>query len=231
MIELNVTNEKMIPEDSAFQLHITDFLSRPGLRRHMRVYSWLSASVALYENHSMRFFIELAFEEQLPVLKIKEVVLQNYLFCGFPNAIEGLIVLNRVLHDRKMKDENFYEDRGSDRIFQDGLDLCQKIYGKNYDKLIRNMEHLSSDISRWMVTEGYGKVLSRPILTPLERELSVIAALAALQRERQLISHIRGAVHVGAKPEEILEVISGLTLMAPQETVSKMLTLSEEILH
>ncbi|KAB2878402.1 carboxymuconolactone decarboxylase family protein [bacterium] len=210
----------MKPDDPVLRSHIKDLLFRPGLTPHLRIYSWLSASVALYQNNLTRSFIELAFDEQIPVIKVKEIILQNYLFCGFPNAIEGLIVLNRVLHDRGLKDDNFKEDRDAQKIIQDGLNLCQKVYGKTYEKLIRNMEHVSSDISNWMVKEGYGKVLSRPILTPLERELSVISALAVLQRERQLISHIRGAVHVGATYEEIYEIISGLTVTVSQELVN-----------
>ncbi|MBL7996405.1 carboxymuconolactone decarboxylase family protein [bacterium] len=209
---------------------IKNLISKTGLPPYLRVYSWLSASVALYQNDLTRFYIELAFDEQIPVIRVKEIILQNYLFCGFPNAIEGLIVLNRVLHDRGLKDENFKDGRDTQEIMQDGLTLCQKVYGTNYNKLIRNMEHISSDISMWMVYEGYGKVLTRPVLTPPERELSVIAALAVLQRERQLISHIRGAAHVGATYEEIYEVISGLVVMMPQERVNMTLALLDKTL-
>lgn len=209
----------MKPEDPSFQSFISDLLTKSDLSRSKRIFAWLSASVALYDHRMTRFFIELAFENQQPVLKVKEVILQSHLFCGFPNAIEGLIVLNRVLHDRGLSDDNFVESRDEKEVIQDGLDLCQRIYGKNYDKLIKNMEHISSDISKWMVADGYGKVLSRPILTPAERELSVIAALAVLERERQLVSHIRGAVHVGASYDEIFQVISGLTILIPEECV------------
>ena len=205
--------------DNDFRSQVSGFISRPGIDRTVRIYGWISASVALCDHLRMRHFIELAFTEQIPVLKVKEIILQNYLFCGFPNAIEALIVLNRILHDRKIKDENFDEQRSAQHILQDGMDLCRRIYGKNYAKLIRNMEHLSSDLSQWMITEGYGKVLSRSVLTPMERELSVIPALAVLRRERQLISHIRGAVHVGSNKKEITEVCQGLSLITDMATV------------
>jgi 4-carboxymuconolactone decarboxylase len=175
--------------------------------------------VALCVNPRTLFFIELAFAEQISVIKVKEIILQNYLFCGFPNVIEALIVLNRVLHDNKLVDEDYDERRNAEEILKDGLDLCRQIYGKNYTKLIQNMNHLSSDLSQWMIMEGYGKVLSRPILSPRERELAVIAALAVMRRERQLISHIRGAVHVGSNRNEIIEICNGLSLISDHTTV------------
>lgn len=209
----------MYQVNDGFHLQVSGYMSRPGIDRQLRIYGWLSASVALCVNPRTLFFIELAFAEQIPVIKVKEIILQNYLFCGFPNAIEALIVLNRVLHDMKMKDDNFDEQRGTQQIRQDGLDLCASIYGKNYTKLIQNMNHLSTDLSQWMIMEGYGKVLSRTILTPRERELAVIAALAVMRRERQLISHIRGAVHVGSNKNEIIEVCNGLSLFTDNATV------------
>lgn len=221
----------MTVNNSVLEAHTLNFFTRPGMQRSMRIYGWLSASVALYQNHVTGFFVELALNEALPVLKIKEVILQNYLFCGFPNAIEGLLVFNRKLHDRHIKDDNFFEVRDADQMYKDGIALCQRIYGSNFEKLIKNMERISVDVARWMVNEGYAKVLSRSVLSPIERELCVVAALAALQRERQLISHIRGALHVGAQKEEITEVIEGLRVMVPHDVVSKMQVLTEEIIN
>lgn len=216
--------------DNDFHSLVPGFMSRAGIDRHVRIYGWLSASVALCAKLQTGYFIDLAITERIPVIKIKEIILQNYLFCGFPNAIEALIVLNRIMHDMKIKDENFDEQRSAEQIRQDGLDLCQRIYCKNYTKLIKNMNHLSSDLSQWMIMEGYGKVLSRPILSARERELAVIAALAALRRERQLISHIRGAVHVGSNKNEITEICKGLSLITDPATVEASLKTVDTIL-
>jgi 4-carboxymuconolactone decarboxylase len=49
-----------------------------------------------------------------------------------------------------------------------------------------------------MIAEGYGRVLSRPGLGALERELLTVAALAALGWEPQLASHLLGARRLGA---------------------------------
>jgi 4-carboxymuconolactone decarboxylase len=192
---------------SQFKSTITEFLSRPHLSVKQRLYSWLSASVSLAAEDCIRFFIALSISNFVPALHIKEVILQNYLFCGFPNSIEGLIILKEILTENELNDANYVDVRDEATMLMDGEELCEIIYGKNFDKLTANMKGLSTDLHQWMLREGYGKVLSRPVLNPLERELCTVSSLAALGRERQLISHIRGAVNVGAHEDEVREAI------------------------
>ena len=49
-------------------------------------------------------------------------------------------------------------------------------------------------LDAWMIVEGYGKVLSRPGLDLPRRELCVVAACAAARQDRQLHSHLHGAL-------------------------------------
>ncbi len=90
--------------------------------------------------------------------------------------------------------------------YRDGKALCRKVYGKNYDRLKQKFLAMSPDLFRWMVLEGYGKVLSRPGLTQVERELAEVAALIGDGRERQLISHVMGSLNVGASVELLHQV-------------------------
>jgi alkylhydroperoxidase/carboxymuconolactone decarboxylase family protein YurZ len=221
----------MDQEDETFHSRLDSILTKPGPDHRVRILAWLSASVALCSNKRTRILIEKAIDQKASVLQVKEIILQSYLFCGFPPAIEGLIVFNRVLHDRHLKDENFSDYRDPQKIMQDGLDLCEVVYGKNYSKLLSNMTLLSTDISNWMITEGYGKVLSRGILTTRERELAVIAALAVQRRKRQLISHIRGASHTGATKEEMSSILSGLDLITDKSTAEEGLRVLHETIN
>jgi 4-carboxymuconolactone decarboxylase len=61
-----------------------------------------------------------------------------------------------------------------------------------------------------MITEGYGKVLSRPGLDLQRRELCIVAACAALDQDRQLHSHLHGALNVGVAPAVITAAIESL---------------------
>jgi 4-carboxymuconolactone decarboxylase len=59
------------------------------------------------------------------------------------------------------------------------------------------------ELAAWILEDGYGKVLSRPILSIRERELIVVAVLSALRLPKQLESHVRGALRVGATKDEV----------------------------
>ena len=65
------------------------------------------------------------------------------------------------------------------------------------------MARFHPDLARWILEDGYGKVLSRPILSLRERELIVVAVLAALDLPLQLESHVRGALRVGATKRQV----------------------------
>ena len=64
-----------------------------------------------------------------------------------------------------------------------------------------------------MIAEGYGKVLSRKILSLKERELLNISILTALKFENQLYSHINGAYRLKVKINLINEIISSLEIL------------------
>ncbi len=63
--------------------------------------------------------------------------------------------------------------------------------------------YLGPELADWILEEGYGRVLSRPVLSIRERELIVVAVLAALRLPLQLESHVRGALRVGATAAEV----------------------------
>jgi 4-carboxymuconolactone decarboxylase len=213
-----------------FKSQVEEHFLRSHLSKEQRVYCWLSASVALMADGPMRFFVELALENSISILCIKEVILQNYLFCGFPNAIEGLIILKEIADASSLHDANYHERRDEQAMIKDGEKLCAVIYGKNFFKLMDNMKSMSLDLHHWMIREGYGKVLSRPVLDPLERELCTIASLAVLSRERQLISHAKGALHVGADKEQLFEVIHSVGLLVGKKVGTRARTLLHKIL-
>lgn len=84
-----------------------------------------------------------------------------------------------------------------------GEALCRRVYGSAYGRLRENVRRIHPALDRWMVTEGYGKVLSRPGLEPATRELCIVAILAVTGGEPQLHSHLRGALRLGAVAAEV----------------------------
>jgi 4-carboxymuconolactone decarboxylase len=70
-----------------------------------------------------------------------------------------------------------------------------------------------------MIVEGYGKVLSRPALDLKRRELCVVAACAMARQDRQLHSHLHGAMHSGASPAEVAAALDSVAdLLGPDDT-------------
>jgi 4-carboxymuconolactone decarboxylase len=61
-----------------------------------------------------------------------------------------------------------------------------------------------------MIVDGYGKVLSRPGVDLRTRELCVVAACAVSGQQRQLHSHLHGALNAGASAGEIGGVLEAL---------------------
>ncbi len=141
---------------------------------------------------------------------MEEVVLQSYLFAGFPRA------LNAAREWRKASGQPA-PDRDDGELFADAHDwsargeqTCAIVYGAFYEPLRRNIRALHPALDAWMITEGYGKVLSRPQLDLKRRELCVVAACAAAGQDRQLHSHLHGALNAGATPEAVGAVLDAL---------------------
>ena len=94
--------------------------------------------------------------------------------------------------------------------------MCATIYSPNFERLVANMASVSPELAEWMVVEGYGKVLSRPGPTALEREVASIVFLANSNHPVQLYSHVRGARNLGATAEQLAAVMAAAGLAEPQ---------------
>lgn len=156
--------------------------------------------------------------KSLPRKKIVETLLEVHLFSGFPSSIEGFIALAPILSSRRT-DGRIGGDTRAIRKRQ-GERLCKAVYGKNYKKLMLNMHRLNPDLAEWMIEDGYGKVLSRPGLTPAERELIAICVLAYGGWMRQLHSHVLGALNLGVSPDLVRATMRRAFKYMPQNRIS-----------
>jgi 4-carboxymuconolactone decarboxylase len=147
---------------------------------------------------------------------VEELILQSYLFCGFPRALNAMREWRRISPDRAASlDEADERDRSVE--WQDrGERTCSIVYGPMYDRLRHNVRDLHPALDAWMVVEGYGKVLGRPGLDLARRELCIVAACAATAQDRQLHSHLHGALNVGVPVEVVRAAIEALAeLLGP----------------
>jgi 4-carboxymuconolactone decarboxylase len=150
---------------------------------------------------------------------VEEVVLQSYLFAGFPRALNAAREWRRI-SGRSAPDSDEGEDFDqASRWRTEGEATCAIVYGPFYERLRHNIRELHPALDAWMIVEGYGKVLSRQALDLRRRELCIVSACAMARQDRQLHSHLHGAKHAGASPEEVLGAINAVAdLLGPDAT-------------
>lgn len=145
----------------------------------------------------------------LPDLWVEELLLQTHLFAGFPRALNAMREWRRYVAEPVAPAGGVPDRRAAGEV------TCAKVYGSMYDRLRHNIEQLHPALDAWMIEEGYGKVLSRPGLDLGRRELCIVAACVASGQERQLHSHLHGALNVGV-PRDIvgaaLDALEGVVL-------------------
>ena len=138
---------------------------------------------------------------------VEELILQSYLFSGFPRALNAMREWRRASGTAAPEaDEGGEFERSGDWRAR-GEATCAVVYGPFYERLRTNIAELHPALDAWMIVEGYGKVLSRPRLDLARRELCVVAACAVARQDRQLHSHFHGALHAGAAPEAVSAVL------------------------
>jgi len=153
---------------------------------------------------------------------VEEVLLQSYLFCGFPRTLNAAREWRRTQTAQGQGQRAGQDaDRQVDQHAPQGATVagdhqlageatCERVYGRFYERLRHNIAQLHPELDAWMIVEGYGKVLSRPALDLGRRELCIVAACAASGQDRQLHSHLHGARNVGVDDEAIGAALAGL---------------------
>lgn len=169
----------------------------------------LSAKISAGTEAEVRAACAEALEADTPTAWVEEAILQAYLFAGFPRA------LNAAREWRKMSGvaAPAHEDLPPPDLTRwrlQGEQTCETVYGKFYAKLRGNIRHLHPALDEWMIVEGYGKILSRPGLELRMRELCIVAACVATGQDRQLHSHLHGAMNAGADVLEVAGVFDAL---------------------
>lgn len=141
---------------------------------------------------------------------VEEVILQTYLFAGFPRALNAAREWRRISGREAPVFDAHAIDTPEDRR-QLGDATCATVYGRFYERLRVNIRELHPALDQWMIEEGYGKVLSRTPLDLARRELCIVAACAIARQDRQLHSHLHGALHAGASAAVVSAALAAVS--------------------
>jgi 4-carboxymuconolactone decarboxylase len=159
--------------------------------------------------------------ETVDPIAVEEIILQSYLFAGFPRALNAARAW-RAVSARPAPEVDSETLVANLDMWRDlGERTCAVVYGSSYEKLRQNIRELHPALDEWMIVDGYGKVLSRPGVDLRTRELCVVAACAVAGQQRQLHSHLRGALNAGSTAGELGAVFDALADLIARDDLSK----------
>jgi 4-carboxymuconolactone decarboxylase len=182
----------------------------PALDDATRVLVRLAAVISAGSESEIRAAMAQVASSDVSPVWIEELILQTYLFGGFPRGLNAMREWRRASGRRApTTDDGERLDATGDWARQ-GERTCRTVYGDMYDRLRVNIRELHPALDAWMIVEGYGKVLSRPGLDLKRRELCIVAACAVLGQERQLHSHLHGALNAGASAGDVSETLAAV---------------------
>ena len=158
---------------------------------------------------------------QVPIPWVEELLLQSVLMVGYPRTIIAFTVWRKVARVQAPRSDADAEYRNLEEWTRRGEATCEVVYGTNYRRLRENVKELHPALDQWMITEGYGRTMSRSGLDLLRRELCIVAQTAILETPRQLHSHLRGALHAGASNGQVEGVLSVVNPLLSYESWKK----------
>lgn len=92
-----------------------------------------------------------------------------------------------------------------------GRRAFDQVYGPTAGRVLEGLARLDPRLPAWTLEHAYGRVLARPGLALLERELLAVSLLTALGGlEDPLLGHMRGARRLGASAAEVGAMIDAV---------------------
>lgn len=143
---------------------------------------------------------------------VSELLLHLSLFLGYPVMLEGLEAINSRTKSKRLHNSLILSQKTTRRR---GRRTFQIIYGRQSDKVIKGLNQLQAGLGHHVVTEAYGRIISRRGLDLAERELVSVTILFIKGFRRQLVSHVRGAMRAGVSTQALEALASFVGRFSP----------------
>jgi alkylhydroperoxidase/carboxymuconolactone decarboxylase family protein YurZ len=161
---------------------------------------------------------------QEPPARIEETILQVVPYAGFPRALTAF----GVVRPRIGRAGPAMESRlDHDMLMRSGRSTFERVYADGSDRVETGLRGFHSVLPAWTLEFAYGRVLARPGLTLLEREVLAVAILAAMGgMDEPLLGHMRAAVRLGAPKDLVagaIDVAAGVAGEARREEARSLL--------
>ncbi|MEV7402045.1 carboxymuconolactone decarboxylase family protein [Streptomyces sp. NPDC091267] len=104
---------------------------------------------------------------------------------------------------------------GTDDRYERGLALLREVSGGKHEAVLGGLSDIAPDLARYTAEFAYGDLYARPGLSYRQRQLTIVAALAAMgNADPQLRFHIDAALNVGCTRAEIVETLIHVCVFA-----------------
>ena len=111
-----------------------------------------------------------------------------------------------------------------------GEATLSQITGGTGAAVVEGLKDIAPDFAEWIVDFSYGEVMSRPGLDLRSRQFATVAALTAMGTAMpQLRVHLHGALNVGCKPAELVEVILQMAVYSGFPSAINALNVAREV--
>lgn len=197
--------------------HVFSLIEKHPEHEQLLLLATLSAAWLEPQSPDAALLIEYYRRRNHPLEALREASLQIFLLAGFQTSLEAAFQIEDVYGAEVNRREDKSESFDLRQLRERGQELQAKVYQGNTEKLRVNLERVSPELAEWTVWIGYGLVLSRPGLPPHWRELLEVVLLVVQGFPRQLHSHLRGALNLGASVEEVDLVLEAIRTATSEE--------------
>lgn len=185
--------------------------------------------IAVGDEQELRAGMQRVADAGVPAEWVEELVLQSYMFSGFPRGLNAAREWRRASGVAAPQDDEGADFGNVEAWRERGEAVCEVVYGAFYKRLRGNVRRLHPALDEWMIVEGYGKLLGRQGLDLRRRELCVVAVCAAGRQERQLHSHFHGAFNAGASVRDIETALNVAAPHLPDSLVERYARLLQRV--
>lgn len=174
-----------------------------GMDRETEVLLRLAVAIALGDEARTAVRSREAVAAGIGPLWVDELLLQSAQVIGYPRTLVGAAAWREATGIMAPATDPALAETTADWHAR-GEAHCRLVYGDQADQLRDNVRALHPALEAGMITGAYGRVLARPGLDPMRRELCSVAQIATMGAGTQLHSHLRGALATGA-PAELVD--------------------------
>ncbi|MGQ0552419.1 MAG: carboxymuconolactone decarboxylase family protein [Planctomycetota bacterium] len=195
---------------------LEDVLASPGGEPRVRCLALFHGAACCGHAEGLSALIEIAAKLGLPRSQVSEAALQVVAFGGFPRALEALGRLTALWPAEAAAPST--EARGTAVrgapvhvapvvSSEQGRPVFRAVYGEDSEAVLAGLAELAPEIPGWVLADAYGRVLARPGLPLVERELLAVSALALMSLPVPLASHARGALRNGSTTASVIDIL------------------------